>query len=295
MNPIKIGTRNSPLAIWQAREVARRLQNLNYKTEIIPVNSEENPENYSDEDKELFTADLDAALRTGEIDIAVHAMKDLPSDLSENTEIFAVLKRDYAEDVLVRNSKSIAIPMSELKVATNDVRRKAFWLREFPHGQFHEIRGNANTRLEDVEEENAEGTIISLARLKRLNLNLKYEAIPFVFPAPTQGIVAVLGKSSNTHLRDILQQLTDKNTAYCALNETGFRNVLQNEQKFAVGAFAEILDGQIRIKGLIVSNDGKNSIETDDIFPVDYSRNYGEEVACEILGREKDFAQKFSG
>ena len=286
MKEIKIGTRNSPLAIWQAREVARFLQNQNRKTEIIPVISDEenSHENYSDEDKELFTKDLDIALQNKEIDIAVHSLKDLPSQLPENIEIIAYLKRDFAHDVLVRNDFSKNKPLHELKIATNDDRRKVFWKKQFPFSEFVEIPGNANTRLEKVTKNEADATIISFARLKRLNLNLNFEELPFMISAPSQGVVAALGRTDNQELNSLLIALNDEETQYVSENERGFQKVFSEKKDFQVGAFAEIQDNKIRFKGIACSQDGKKYFETDNIFPVDFTKNYGEEVGRQILG-----------
>ena len=285
MKEIKIGTRNSPLAIWQAREVARFLQNQNRRTEIVPViSAEENSqENYSDEDKELFTKDLDIALQNKEIDIAVHSLKDLPLQLPENIEIIAYLKRDFAHDVLVRNEFSKNKPLHELKIATNDDRRKVFWKKQFPFSEFVEIPGNASTRLEKVEKNEADATIISFARLKRLNLNLNFEEIPFMISAPSQGVVAVLGRSDNQELNSFLTSLNDKETQYISENERGFQKVFADKKEFQIGAFSEIVDHKIRFIGIACSQDGKKYFETDDIFLVDFSKNHGEEVGRQIL------------
>ena len=136
MKSIKIGTRNSPLALWQAREVARNLQNSNYLTEIVPIVStgDKNLDQplYSMGITGVFTKDLDVALLNGEIDIAVHSLKDVPTLLPNNTEVLAYLPRDYHQDVLVRSEAAKDKPLSELKVATSSLRRRAFWFKEFP-------------------------------------------------------------------------------------------------------------------------------------------------------------------
>ena len=120
MRSIKIGTRNSPLALWQAREDARALQNKNYKTDITPI--------LSSGDKNLtqplytlgitgiFTKDLDIALLNKEVDIAVHSLKDIPTELPENISIIAVLERDYPQDVLVRKNDAATLEMKDLKI-----------------------------------------------------------------------------------------------------------------------------------------------------------------------------------
>ena len=131
MRSIKIGTRNSPLAMWQAREVARNLQNLNYTTDIVPVlatgDKNLNQPLYKLGITGIFTKDLDLALLNNEIDIAVHSLKDIPTELPENIEIIAVLERDYPQDVLVRKKDAQNLELHDLKIATSSLRRRAFW------------------------------------------------------------------------------------------------------------------------------------------------------------------------
>lgn len=290
MDLIKIGTRNSPLALWQAREVARHLQNKNYITDIIPiVSSEEMSENYNDDDKEMFTKDLDLALQNSEIDIAVHSLKDVPFQLPENIKIVAYLERDFAEDVLIRNSSSQNIPLQNLKIATTDARRKAFWLKEFPDSEFLEAKGNATTRLHKIEKDEVDATVISLARVKRLQLNLNYERVPFIIPAPSQGVIAALGRIDNEKINSLLHSLNDDLTEYCAENERGFQSLFSEREDLIVGAFAEIVNDQIRFKGIVCSRDGKNSFETDDIFPLDFTRNIGKEMGIQVLKEINQF------
>ena len=129
---IRIGTRNSPLAMWQAKEVEQKLQNLGYETVLVPVLSSGdknlNQPLYSLGITGVFTKDLDIALLNNEIDIAVHSLKDVPTILPQNIEVSAVLERDFPQDVLVRKSSSKNKNLAELKIATSSLRRRAFWL-----------------------------------------------------------------------------------------------------------------------------------------------------------------------
>lgn len=163
MKSIRIGTRNSPLALWQAREVARELQNRNYTTDIVPIvasgDKNLNQPLYSMGITGVFTKDLDIALLNDEIDIAVHSLKDVPTELPQNIEIIAYLERDFPQDVLVRNSKSKNKPLHEMKIATSSLRRRAFWLKNFPQAEFVDIRGNVNTRLQKLEDGLADATL----------------------------------------------------------------------------------------------------------------------------------------
>ena len=290
---IKIGTRNSPLALWQAREVARHLQNSNYKTDITPIVSsgDKNLDQplYAMGITGIFTRDLDTALLNKEVDIAVHSLKDVPTQLPENLEIIAYLPRDFPQDVLVRNTAAKDKPLNELKIATSSLRRRAFWSKEFPNAEFVDIRGNVQTRLQKLEDGLADATMFSLAGPQRLGLQLDYEELPFMLSAPSQGVVVVVGHRENSEINLIVGELNDEETQRCVETERSFLKTLEGGCTAPIGAFAEIQDGKMRFVGRLCSLDGKNCIETDDIFEFDSAKNHGAEIATQVLnngGRE---------
>jgi hydroxymethylbilane synthase len=287
MTTIKIGTRNSPLAMWQAHEVESKLQNLGFQTEIVPI--------VSSGDKNLdqplyalgitgvFTKDLDIALLNNEIDIAVHSLKDVPTQLPNNIQISAVLERDFPEDVLVRNNDSEPLDLEVLKIATSSLRRRAFWLKEFPETEFTDIRGNVQTRLKKLDDGVANATLFSLAGIKRMNLDVHYEQIPFMLQAPSQGVVAIASKIDNPELSSILKSISHKETEICVTIEREFLKTLEGGCTAPIGAKAEILNNQIRFLGRLCSLDGKDCIETDEIFEWNDSENFGEKLANKVL------------
>ena len=294
MRSIKIGTRNSPLALWQAREVARNLQNKNYKTDITPI--------LSSGDKNLtqplytlgitgiFTKDLDIALLNKEVDIAVHSLKDIPTDLPENIEIIAVLERDYPQDVLVRKKDAETLELHDLKIATSSLRRRAFWSKEFPGTQFSDIRGNVQTRLNKLEELDFDATMFSLAAIERMGLNVDYEHLPSMISAPAQGVVAICGRSDNAEMKKVFSDINHKPTQICVEIERNFLNTLEGGCTAPIGAFAEINERyEVRFIGRLCSLDGKNCIETDEIFEWNEHENFGKTLAQKVLengGRE---------
>lgn len=287
MKSIRIGTRNSALALWQAREVARHLQNSNYLTEIVPI--------VSSGDKNLhqplyalgitgvFTRDLDIALLNDEIDIAVHSLKDVPTNLPENLEIVAYLERDYPQDVLIRKESAKDKEFHELKLATSSLRRRAFWLKNFPNAEFSDIRGNIQTRLKKLEEGDFDATILSLAGIKRMKMDIDYEMIPFMIPAPSQGVIAVAGHSVKKEINEILSSINHKPTQICVEMERNFLNTLEGGCTAPIGAFAEIFDDQIRFKAALCSLDGKSCIATDENFVYNEEENFGKKFANLVL------------
>lgn len=290
---IRIGTRNSPLALWQAKEVEQKLNLLGCVTEIVSV--------VSSGDKNLtqplyamgitgvFTRDLDIALLNKEIDIAVHSLKDIPTQLPENLQISAVLERDFPQDILIRNSEARSKPFSELTIATSSLRRRAFWLNEFPNTQFCDIRGNIQTRLRKLEEGLADATMLSLAGIKRMEMDIEYEELPWILPAPSQGVVAVVSKMGDEALNEILTQINHEETKICIDVERDFLRHLEGGCTAPIGAFAEIKDHQIHFQGKLSSLDGAQQITITEDFTWDYRTSWGDKFANKILaqgGRE---------
>lgn len=293
MKSIRIGTRNSPLALWQAHEVAQHLQKLDVNSEIVPIVStgDKNLDQplYTMGITGVFTKDLDIALLRSEIDIAVHSLKDVPTRLPENIELAAFLPRDYPQDVLVRRKGAERLPLNELKIATGSLRRCAFWLKELPGTEFTGIRGNVNTRLKKIEEGLADATIFSLAGLQRLNLGIPYEELPFMLPAPAQGVVAVACRADDAAVKEILPKINHTDTQICVETERHFLQKLEGGCTAPIGAFAEIMDGKMRFVGRLCSLDGQSCLETDDIVPLDDPEILGSRFADAILnngGRE---------
>lgn len=288
MRSIKIGTRNSPLALWQAREVARNLQNRNYKTDITPIVSagDKNLTEplYAMGITGIFTKDLDIALLENQVDIAVHSLKDIPTQLPENIEIVAVLQRDYPQDVLVRRASAKDKELHELKIATSSLRRRAFWAKAFPQTQFSDIRGNVQTRLKKLEDQDFDATLFSLAAIERMGLPIEYEHLPMMISAPAQGVVAICARADNPELREILQPINNLETEICITIEREFLRALEGGCTAPIGAYAVINEEQeVRFIGRLCSLDGKECIETDEIFKWNPHENFGEIMAQKIL------------
>lgn len=287
MKNIKIGTRNSPLAMWQAEEVARLLENNNHKTELAPVVSTGdknlNQPLYALGITGVFTRDLDIALLENEVDIAVHSLKDVPTALPQDLEILAYLPRDFHQDVLVRSTAAKGKPLHELKIATSSLRRRAFWSKAYPQTEFVDIRGNVNTRLQKIEDGLADATLFSLAGLKRLNLDIEFEYLPFMIPAPSQGVVVVTGHTNKTEINSILKEINDEPTQICVEIERQFLSTLEGGCTAPIGAFAEIVEDNIRFIARLSSLDGHNTIEVDEIFPKTEWLNKGKELAETVL------------
>ena len=284
---IRIGTRNSPLAMWQAKEVEQKLQNLGYETSLVPVLSSGdknlNQPLYSLGITGVFTKDLDIALLNNEIDIAVHSLKDVPTLLPKNIEISAVLERDFPQDVLVRKSSSKNKNLAELKIATSSLRRRAFWLEQFPETEFFDIRGNVQTRLKKLEEGDFDATLFSLAGIKRMEMELDFEFLDFMISAPSQGVVAIASRIDDVETRKILQKINHKETQICVEIERNFLRTLEGGCTAPIGAIAKFEDNKIYFKGKLNSLDGAKTLNLVKEFEYSHSGNFGEKFAKIIL------------
>ncbi len=284
---IRIGTRNSPLAMWQAKEVEQKLQNLGYETVLVPVLSSGdknlNQPLYSLGITGVFTKDLDIALLNNEIDIAVHSLKDVPTILPQNIEVSAVLERDFPQDVLVRKSSSKNKDLAELKIATSSLRRRAFWSEKFPNTQFSDIRGNVQTRLKKLEEGDFDATLFSLAGIKRMEMELEYEMLDFMISAPSQGVVAISSRVDDVETKAILKKINHKTTQICVEIERNFLRTLEGGCTAPIGAIAIFEENKIKFSGRLNSLDGSKTINVVEEFEYDDSENYGKKFAEFVL------------
>jgi hydroxymethylbilane synthase len=292
MRTIKIGTRSSELALWQANTVAGQLEHLGYNTEIVKIDS------LGDIvlDKPLyelgitgvFTKNLDIALLNNKIDIAVHSFKDVPTKLPKGIVQAAILKRGDFNDVLVIKEDENFFTHESATIATGSLRRKAQWLYRYPNHTITGLRGNVNTRLQKLNENDWDGAIFAAAGLKRLKLlppKEKHIKLDWMIPAPAQGAVMVAALENDQELLEICKEINDENTAICVGIERKFLQVLEGGCTAPIGALAMIWDDVVKFKGVLHSPDGKNKIEFYKESPVNNISDLGEYAANYILER----------
>ncbi len=284
MKKIKIGTRSSKLALWQAEKVKELIRNNAGKAEIISV------ESHGDIDLKtpiyelgiqgVFTKTLDIALLNKQVDIAVHSYKDVPTKLAEGLTIAAVLKRDNAKDILLFKDTIDAIN----KIATSSIRRKAQWLNRFPDNEIFNVRGNVQTRLQKFADEDWDAIIFSAAGLERMNLIPKKSVmIDWMLPAPAQGVIVVICREDDVETLSVCSQFNDTETDVCTSVERDFLHHLYGGCSAPIGAFAEIFENKILFKGNLLSVDGKIKHEIEESVPVDDAVTLGYMSAQKIL------------
>ena len=283
---IRIGTRDSELALWQANTVKNALEALGHQTELVPVKSEgdlvlDKPL-YEFGITGIFTKTLDVAMLTNTIDIAVHSMKDVPTALPHGIVEAAVLKRANTQDILIH--KGLDFLDDAGIIATGSLRRKAQWLHRHPNHQVVDLRGNVNTRLKKLQDNDWNGAIFAAAGLERINLKPdSYVDLDWMVPAPAQGAMLVVAKEEDTYCREALAALNDEQSALCVRIERQFLRTLEGGCTAPIGALARIEEDQVRFIGVLFSIDGKVKFEVEKTVPVSQSRDLGHQCATEVL------------
>jgi hydroxymethylbilane synthase len=283
---IRIGTRDSELALWQANTVEQKLNDLGYKTEIVPIKSAGdiilNKPLYEFGITGIFTKSLDVAMIEERIDIAVHSMKDVPTALPKGIVQAAVLERETPLDILVFNE----IPdfHSEITIATGSLRRQAQWLNRYPHHQTVDLRGNVNSRLRKLAENNWGGAIFAAAGLERINLKPENHIdLDWMIPAPAQGAMVIVAMQHGDFCREAVGKLNHFESEIRTHIERQFLKTLEGGCTAPIGALATIIDNQIRFEGVLCSIDGKDRIHIEKSTESTNYKNFGHECALQIL------------
>jgi hydroxymethylbilane synthase len=293
---IRIGTRDSELALWQAKTVEKQLNDLGYKTEIIAVKSDgdivlDKPL-YELGITGIFTKTLDVAMIQGKIDIAVHSMKDVPTLLPNGIVQGAVLERASAFDILVYKENLDFLTEENSVIASSSLRRKASWLHKYPSHKIEDIRGNVNTRLLKVAESNWGGAIFAEAGLERINLKPEKAIIlDWMIPAPAQGAMVVVCNADDFFSLDAVSQLNHIETEICTYIERQFLRTLEGGCTAPIGAIATYNEKEdvIDFTGVLLSIDGKQKLEVTKTVAVSEWKKLGFHTAQEILSNGGEF------
>ncbi|NJB81705.1 hydroxymethylbilane synthase [Wenyingzhuangia aestuarii] len=285
---IRIGTRNSELALWQAHLVQGQLETLGYQTEVIELSS------IGDEILDIplhqigsmgvFTKTLDVAMLRGQIDIAVHSLKDVPTQLPETIVQAAVLERASVNDVVVYKGTEEDLVANGATIATGSLRRTAQWLHKYPTHTLTDLRGNVNTRLKKLQDQNWNGAIFAQAGLERINLLPEnHIVLDWMIPAPAQGAIMITALESNPEVLEACDKLHHKETALCVGIERDFMRTLEGGCTAPIGGYAEIIEDKVAFKGLLSSIDGKDQKGVFRIANIKNAEDLGVDCANEIL------------
>lgn len=296
--PIRIGTRESALALWQARQVLERLAQKGIAAELVPVSSEGDQDLvtplYSFGVQGVFTRTLDAHLLSKRIDIAVHSMKDVPVELPKGITQLAVLKRGDWQDILVLNERHAGKDWAELSrdplvIATSSIRRRAQWLHRFPTHEMADLRGNVATRLRKIGEQGWDGAIFARAGLSRIGLLPPHAFdLEWMLPAPAQGAIMVVRRTEDNETARIGEWLNDRNTAMCVKVERDFLRALLGGCATPISGHATVQHDKVHFHGNVYSPDGKEhaSVEIDE--KAVYSHDLGKQAADLLIANGAD-------
>lgn len=291
---VKIGTRGSKLALWQAYHVEDLLKKAGLKTEIVLIDTK------GDQvldvsiskigSKGVFTQELEDQLLDGRIDIAVHSAKDMQSNLAEDFEIIAFTEREIENDIILSKNKEIGLsdPSKSFVLGTSSTRRIATLKHFYPHIRTVDVRGNLQTRIRKMEEGLCDGLLLAYAGVHRMGYDELIAAhldLDIFTPAVGQGSVAIeASKKLNPELRhQIIEACNHPETAYRLRAERAYLRVLEGGCSIPVFALAKFEEGQLVLNGGIVSLDGKDRITFKVMGTASDPEKLGHELALRVL------------
>lgn len=292
---VRIGTRDSKLAVWQAETVRTALDEAGVPGELIHVKSEgdldlETPLSEMG-GKGVFTKALDEALLNGDIDIAVHSYKDLPTDQPLPLQVAAVLKRgDHRDSLVAPNGIGFLEDLSAgAVVATGSNRRRAQWLHRYPNHEMADIRGNVQTRLRKVEENGWDGAIFAAAGLQRVGLEERIvEYLDWMVPAPAQGAVAVMIREGDDPIGSVVRPLHDSETGLCTGIERELLNRMEAGCSAPVGAYAWLEKGLLILYAVALETDGSLQYDVELTEKPESASGLGVRAADALLEKGAD-------
>lgn len=297
MNKIRIGTRASRLALWQAQFVAAELKNFFPTLQIELVKVQTTGDKILDAPlakiggKGLFTKELELQMASGAIDLAVHSLKDVPTELPDGFQIAAITKRAQPFDAFVSKHFPTfdALPKNSV-VGTSSLRRVAQILSLRPDLQIKNLRGNVETRLKKLDAGNFDAIILAAAGLERLGYSARIrELLTAIIPAAGQGALAIETRAGDDKIFPYVQRLNDDETCAAIEIEREFLTEVGGSCQIPVGVFATIDGGQVNVRAIISSVDGKNFVREVEVAPRENIYGLGKKLAARLLqsgGRE---------
>jgi hydroxymethylbilane synthase len=298
---IRIGTRESQLAVWQATQVKGLLSQHGFAAELVYIKSEGDIDLktplYEMGVQGIFTRSLDIALLNDRIDIAVHSLKDVPTQLPKGIVTAAVLERASYKDILVYNPdwpgqtpagwihEWMSLSNAPHKFATSSIRRKAQWLNLYPDHIIENLRGNVNTRLQKLADNPTwMGAIFAAAGLERIGLRPENSIeLDWMLPAPAQGAITVVCRDNDTYSFEACRLFNHERTALCTTIERDFLRALLGGCSTPISALATIYNSQVHFKGNILSLNGKEKATIEKSVAINNSNNLGVIAAKELL------------
>ena len=286
---IKVVSRDSALAMWQTNFVVDSLRKVTDQYEFEIVSLKTKGDKVLDVslakigDKGLFTKELEDGLLSGEMDFAVHSLKDIPTVLPEGLQLSAMLTRHNPADVLISEKYDSfdALPQGA-KVGTSSLRRKAQLLNKRPDLNIQDLRGNVNTRMRKLKEENFDGIILAAAGVERMEWKESITeelAYDLCLPAVSQGVIAVETRSDDPEIIALVQLIHDKESEICVNAERALLRALEGGCQIPIAGHAHIEGDTVVLDGLVGSIDGKTIIRDQMRGPIELAEEIGKQLA----------------
>ncbi|QSB55529.1 hydroxymethylbilane synthase [Acinetobacter calcoaceticus] len=293
MKTLKIATRQSPLALWQAEYIRARLQELHPDLTVELVKFVTQGDKILDTPlakiggKGLFVKELEAALLDGRADLAVHSMKDVPMALPEGLTLAVICEREDPLDAFVSNQfeKFADLPQGA-KVGTSSLRRKSQILKQRPDLQIIDLRGNVGTRLGKLDDGQYDAIILASAGLKRLGLSerIRHCLAPDIsLPAVGQGALGLECRAADSEVLALIQPLLHEETDVCVRAERAFNAYLEGGCQVPIAGYATLQNGQIHIEGRVGSADGQTLLRAELTDEASNAQQLGENLARNLL------------
>ena len=286
---IKVVSRDSALAMWQTNFVVDSLRKVTDQYEFEIVSLKTKGDKVLDVslakicDKGLFTKELEDGLLSGEMDFAVHSLKDIPTVLPDGLQLSAMLTRHNPADVLISEKYDSfdALPQGA-KVGTSSLRRKAQLLNKRPDLNIQDLRGNVNTRMRKLKEENFDGIILAAAGVERMEWKESITeelAHDLCLPAVSQGVIAVETRSDDPEIIALVQLIHDKESEICVNAERALLRALEGGCQIPIAGHAHIEGDTVVLDGLVGSIDGKTIIRDQMRGPIELAEEIGKQLA----------------
>lgn len=292
---VRIATRKSPLALWQAEHVRTRLQQIEPGLAVELVTMTTQGDKVLDSPlakiggKGLFVKELEQGMLDGRADIAVHSMKDVPAELPDGLEIGAILEREDPRDAFVSNNVANIDALEHgAVVGTSSLRRQCQLRARRPDLEIRDLRGNVNTRLAKLDNDDYAAIVLACAGLKRLGMQDRItSSLPAetMLPAIAQGVIGIECRTGDTRILKLIGQLNDTPTLHRTLAERGMNARLAGGCQAPVAGYSEIDGDVLHLRGLVGRPDGSDMIHGEITGPVADAAMLGEQLAEELLSR----------
>jgi len=286
---LRIGTRESQLALWQSQNVANYFEKEGASSTLIKIKSDGDIDLvkplYAMGVQGIFTKTLDMALLQNRIDIAVHSLKDVPTQLPKGIIIAAVLSRGSVSDVLLRKTNPNN-QNSNPTIGTGSLRRKAQWLNKYPDYEVENLRGNVQTRIEKLNQSDWYGAIFAKAGLERMELlGNDHQVLDWMIPAPAQGAIAVVCREEDLEIKALFKNIHCETTSICVGIERKFLNILEGGCTAPIGAIAKLEGEKMTFTAGLFSSDGMQAVTTEKTVDLNSIAELAQSTVDELLSR----------